>query len=520
MVVMADFANVTPCTRHGPSILSYDNSPLRIIQMRDYSHTEDVYNMLRLLQYEKEADLMDATRGKSDDCATNRHQSRRPNVLNQFLGPLPKAFIITGFLNFLVGSAFGGAMAVNPSWIPILLRIHEEVNPYGWLTMMIYGMTFAVLALFAGLKPRWRWLGWSQWAAAEFGVITIALASFTALSWVRDVGVSLQALAPILFLANILSGVAAARKQSDEQGNLHRHRPSKELLQSVDSEGKLQALLQTPPDVETTDKIAQRGTDIALLVFVAAEFLFLYSSFFSPGTGSLTVMMAAQGLVYYGWIAGTVLAVALHLYPRYSGFASITRWQAAVGQALWLVGSILIGVSTWLGVMWNDWGIRCIGLSIAWFALSYLLTMRHAFHPLSTPTGTLWWAAWLVALILGIHLALGSNAYTPLSLHLLFLGWVTSLVYGIGYTFFPVLLQRRLRYLWLARLQTWTSLAGFSLMATAFTLSDAPSLVLLAIGGTLAALGAWVFLLQWVVLGVRTANHFKHLVVEVFEGGQ
>lgn len=447
---------------------------------------------------------MDISHFQSNHTITSPNGKQPSTGIAEFLGPLPKAFIITGFINFLIGSAFGGIMAARTAWIPLLLPLHEEINPFGWLTMMIYGMTFAVLALFAGLKPRWRTMGWAQWTAAELGVVLIALAALTQVTWIHNWGIVLQAFAPFLFLFNILSGVMTSRKHPDEQGNPRREKPTQATLEQADPQSRFQALLRTPSGVENTDKIAQRGTDMALMVFITAELLYLYGSFFSVQPDSSTLLQAALGLIYYGWIAGTVLAVALHLYPRYAGFAALEAWQANLGQGLWLTGTLIVGLSAWLGVNWNTWGIRIIGLAIVWFALSYLLTMHKTFHTISDPTGVFWWAAWVVALVLGVFLGLGSNPYTPLTLHLLFLGWITSLVYGIGYTFFPVLLQRSLRFKWLPYLQTWGALAGFCLMAAAFSLNSNSSLVLLAVGGSLAALCAWLFLLQW-LFGHRTS---------------
>ena len=472
------------------------------------------------------------------------------------VGKLPGAFIAVAFVNFTVGALLGGLMALNPNWISDILPIHVELNPYGWLTMMIYGMTYAVLGLSAGLKPPFPVVGWIQLSAAELGIAAITVAAGTHLGAVLRLGWVLQTLAPALFMFNILSAVAAKRKKqaANEAGasgevsdaanpvepesrrhssqphssqphssQPHSSQPQSSLPQSSLPQSKegllpttsgraawvlnpaqtvLQRLFGPSRAAAETDKVAQRGTDISLMLFLAGVFIALSNVFDSTLNFPYSEPAAATILVDYGWIAGTVLSVALHLYPRLAGFSVSSRTQAQIGQGLWLLGVVTAA----LGVHFSNWafdlGIRILGIAFIWTAGSFLWVMPRAFPSLSDPTGLLWWVGWGFALVLGVHLAMGLTPLSALALHLLFLGWITSLVYGIGYAFFPVLFGRRPASTLVPLLQAAASTVGVILMALSFGLLDAGAgshwaLPLLAIGGSLALLGAWAFLLQW-----------------------
>ncbi|MCF8565307.1 hypothetical protein LLE49_11325 [Alicyclobacillus tolerans] len=447
------------------------------------------------------------------------------------VGKLPGAFIAVAFVNFTVGALLGGLMALNPNWISDILPIHVELNPYGWLTMMIYGMTYAVLGLSAGLKPPFPVVGWIQLVAAELGIAAITVAAGTHLGAVLLLGWVLQTLAPALFMFNILSAVAAKRKKraanevgasgevSDAANPVEpESRPQSSLPQSKEgllatksgraawvlnpAQTVLQRLFGPSTAAAETDKVAQRGTDISLMLFLAGVFIALWNVFDSTLNFPYSEPAAVTILVDYGWIAGTVLSVALHLYPRLAGFSVSSRTQAQIGQGLWLLGVVTAAA----GVHFSNWafdlGIRILGIAFIWTAGSFLWVMPRAFPSLSDPTGLLWWVGWGFALVLGVHLAMGLTPLSALALHLLFLGWITSLVYGIGYAFFPVLFGRRPPSTLVPLLQAAASTVGVILMALSFGLLDAGAgshwaLPLLAIGGSLALIGAWAFLLQW-----------------------
>jgi len=80
-------------------------------------------------------------------------------------------------------------------------------------------------------------------------------------------------------------------------------------------------------------------------------------------------------------------------------------------------------------------------------------------------------------------------------LHALFLGWMTTLVYGTSYAVMPVLFDIKIRSTTLSIAQMSISAIGAALMMGGFANLDAPvGRALLAAGGGLAWLAfAWYF---------------------------
>src|SRR5579875_1450897 len=185
---------------------------------------------------------------------------------SEWIGVLPKAFIILAFCNFIIGAILGGLMASLPQLWGTIGAIHGEINPYGWLTMMIYGMTYAVLSTSAGLKPPRPAMVWLHACVAEASVVVVVIAYLFHAFHLLQAGLILQALAPVLFLANILSAVYTARR-------------TKSGLQASEQVAKNDETNTFPAELgflrpavmhKATDRVAQRGTDVALMIFILA----------------------------------------------------------------------------------------------------------------------------------------------------------------------------------------------------------------------------------------------------------
>lgn len=107
--------------------------------------------------------------------------------------------------------------------------------------------------------------------------------------------------------------------------------------------------------------------------------------------------------------------------------------------------------------------------------------------------------AWLVA---GVTLGLGMAVHPPFlawraaHIHLLLLGFVTGMIFGVGYHVFPRFAGRSLRHPGLMMPHWWLANGGVAAMAGAFILRAegvAWSPALLGAGGAAAALGAYLF---------------------------
>ena len=119
-----------------------------------------------------------------------------------------------------------------------------------------------------------------------------------------------------------------------------------------------------------------------------------------------------------------------------------------------------------------DWYVRAfLKASLTWLAAGVSLGVAMAAHPL-----------WTV--------------YRIVHMHMLLLGFVTMMIYGVAYHViprfagFPIHSRRAAVWHW------WISNAGLAMMATGFAIRvhDATAgTIVLASGGTLSALGAYTF---------------------------
>jgi cbb3-type cytochrome oxidase subunit 1 len=109
--------------------------------------------------------------------------------------------------------------------------------------------------------------------------------------------------------------------------------------------------------------------------------------------------------------------------------------------------------------------------------------------------------AWLAfGVTLGVAMAANPawTVYKPAHMHMTLLGFVTMMIYGVAYHVVPRFVGSPL---WSKRLpvaHVWVSNIGLALMCVGFVARVQPTIVslgtiMLAAGGTLSALGAYVF---------------------------
>ncbi len=107
--------------------------------------------------------------------------------------------------------------------------------------------------------------------------------------------------------------------------------------------------------------------------------------------------------------------------------------------------------------------------------------------------------AWLSAgVTLGLAMALKPELviYKPAHLHMNFLGFVTMMIFGVGYHILPRVAGSPLRWRWLASTHWWLANAGLALMVIGFLVRPSMNSVgqtILAIGAALSAAGAFSF---------------------------
>lgn len=426
-------------------------------------------------------------------------RNKMASTQTHLIGTLPKVFIGLAFVNFLVGASLGGWMATRPALWSVVGSLHGEINPFGWLTMLIYGMTYAVLSASAGLSPPKAWVGWLHVFFSELAVVIVTTAFLGHNVLLLQIGATCQFVAPALFLSNILSAVFNARRVRDDSSYVA---PDPEQIHAL-------SFLKKGPIHQSVDSVAQRGTDVSLILFLIGAGWMMTDTFAKRDLQSSggSFPQGALFLVYYGWILGIILAVSLHLFPRFIGTSHFHAKGASVGQVVWGVG-VVAGTA---GSIWSpaimSFGYRLLGVSLVGFGLTYLRALltrdRVASRAVLLPQPSIiaWYASWTSCFVLGICLVIGLNPQSLTALHLLFLAFATNLVYGVGYTMFPLLLRRKAPSKSLSIAQISMAILGGFLMIGAFLrmTSRYPfgAFTLLGVGGTLAAVAAVAFLLQW-----------------------
>lgn len=110
--------------------------------------------------------------------------------------------------------------------------------------------------------------------------------------------------------------------------------------------------------------------------------------------------------------------------------------------------------------------------------------------------------AWFAAgVILGVAMAVKPELviYKPAHLHMNFLGFVTMMIFGVGYHILPRVAGSPLKWKWLASAHWWIANAGLALMVGGFMLRpwfNAPGQIVLATGAVLSATGALSFVVN------------------------
>jgi len=119
-----------------------------------------------------------------------------------------------------------------------------------------------------------------------------------------------------------------------------------------------------------------------------------------------------------------------------------------------------------------DWFVKAfIKSSVAWLALGVTLGLAMAIHPV-----------WII--------------YRPAHLHMVLLGFVTMMIFGVAYHVIPRFVGVPLHSKRAAGWHWWMSNTGLLLLIIGFMVrasSGAVISTLLSIGGVLSALGAYTF---------------------------
>src|SRR5581483_3722846 len=90
-----------------------------------------------------------------------------------------RAFIVASLIYSGIGAFLGVCMACpSPSraqWVYYLLPSHTHINLIGWVSMMIYGVSYHVIPRFSGRPIYSRKLAWLHFILSQAGLIGMAI---------------------------------------------------------------------------------------------------------------------------------------------------------------------------------------------------------------------------------------------------------------------------------------------------------------------------------------------------------
>lgn len=389
------------------------------------------------------------------------------------------------------GALIGALMAIWPARWLYLRPAHVTINLFGWMSMLVFAMTYQVIPVFIRRQLHRPGLVALHAAVANAAV----LAAFAGQLWQAPALVAAGwvglAVSGALFLANIIGAARRGAPVPDADQRARRI-----------THGAL-------------DLAALRPLDRTARAFTEASVLYLIAGAGWTAAAHLAGVRgeaAAAFLIRYGWLAMVVFGTSYHLLPRLTG-----RLPAGIGTLRWQLLGVNLGVIAAAAGTAGRWpaltrtGVALLALtSLAYVACMAgpVLRPRPAAGdggpalrgmPRAFATGS--WASLALAGLTGLAWAAGGNA-VPYDwflgqTHLYLLGWMTMLAYAVAAVVLPRFLGRAGGPGWLYGLQLALALPGITLVAAAFLLrSLTPGLPwggLFGAGATLCATAALVF---------------------------
>lgn len=122
-------------------------------------------------------------------------------------------FVYMSLFYLAVGAVLGLVMIFHPAAMAVIFRVHAHINLLGWVSMMIFGVTYHVMPRFSGRPMRYPRLIWPHFWLTNVGLIGMAitwtLGARGAKSWEHLAGVFGVAVAAGLglFIVNMLTTI-------------------------------------------------------------------------------------------------------------------------------------------------------------------------------------------------------------------------------------------------------------------------------------------------------------------------
>jgi hypothetical protein len=240
-----------------------------------------------------------------------------------------RAFVIAGLLALPAAALLHLLALLGVAWAwPAMVHLML----FGWITGMIYAVNFHTMPVFSARDfpyPRLIWAQWGMWCAGVALAIAGALANWRG---GQAAGLLLQLIAALAFVTNtILLFTRGLRRP---------HRPAPPPIAGqphVDHIGT------------QATKLAGLSLPLALLLLLAMRLEWISGSW----------LLAAEHLATLGWMMLTIVGVAYHVLPRFSGIG--TRGPAWARAQLFCHLGALALMAPALGFGWA-WAFAAGGL--------------------------------------------------------------------------------------------------------------------------------------------------------------
>ena len=361
-----------------------------------------------------------------------------------------KRFIISSLIYFLAGCSLGVISVAVPEMVAIFRPAHAHLNLLGWVSMMIIGVSYFVIPVFIGKNPYSEKALTLHLITANIGIIGMVFCFISMNYALLPLFALIEAFSAFLFLFNIISTAIKG-----------------EAVKEIPASWEF---LTGKADKEV-DRWASYFTQAATLYFVIGCSLGAYMTLSSSGWAYLKVHFHINLL---GWVTMMIYGVAYHIFPRFSGIdvrnkglVKINFVVANVGLLL-MIGALVAEGSLPAGAAQALIGFSGLvegaaGLMFVYNILSSVLPAAETMGKVSVR----FVLASLTYLVFGVILGLSmafipglTEKIMPVHAHLNVLGWITMMIYGVGYYLIPRFSGRELHSQLLAGIQFWVANTG------------------------------------------------------------
>ncbi|MBE9535858.1 MAG: cbb3-type cytochrome c oxidase subunit I [Proteobacteria bacterium] len=362
-----------------------------------------------------------------------------------------KRFIASALIYFFIGCSLGLLAVASPDLVYQIRPIHAHINLLGWVSMMIIGVTYFVIPVFVRKYPYSDRAVTLHLILANAGIIGMSVSFLVQSDILLAISSVLEVASAYLFLFNIISTAIKGA-------------PVKEEVP--------EGLFLMGDNDKTVDKWSSSFTQAATFYFVIGCTLGGYVAI-SPGGWSL--FRVHFHITLLGWVAMMIFGVAYHIFPRFSGNSVRNPSLVKINYRVANTGIILMA----LALIYAEKGDNALlanyatglagliegaaGLIFVYNILPSVVGAERAMGKASVRFVLVSLFYFVLAIIMGVCMTIHpslAGEIMPVHAHLNVLGWITMMIFGVGYYMIPEFAGKRLYSQKLATIHFWIANIG------------------------------------------------------------